>query len=36
MAESRQGRLLIIDDEVELKNALCETLSDSPDVSSGL
>jgi DNA-binding NtrC family response regulator len=28
MAESRQGRLLIVDDEVELKSALCETLAD--------
>src|SRR6516225_6020575 len=28
MAETRQGRLLIVDDEIELKNALCETLAD--------
>jgi DNA-binding NtrC family response regulator len=28
MAETRRGRLLIVDDEVELKNALCETLAD--------
>jgi DNA-binding NtrC family response regulator len=28
MANSKRGRLLIVDDEVELKNALCETLAD--------
>jgi DNA-binding NtrC family response regulator len=28
MAESTCGRLLIVDDEVELKNALCDTLAD--------
>jgi DNA-binding NtrC family response regulator len=28
MAEAKRGRLLIVDDEVELKNALCETLAD--------
>jgi DNA-binding NtrC family response regulator len=28
MAKARGGRLLIVDDEVELKNALCETLAD--------
>ncbi len=28
MAETKQGRLLIVDDEVELKSALCETLAD--------
>ena len=28
MAETKRGRLLIVDDEVELKNALCETLAD--------
>ena len=28
MAEAKPGRLLIVDDEVELKSALCETLSD--------
>lgn len=29
MAEAHLGRLLIVDDEVELKNALCETLADA-------
>ena len=28
MAETKRGRLLIVDDEVELMNALCETLAD--------
>ncbi|HUE70442.1 MAG TPA: sigma-54 dependent transcriptional regulator [Pirellulaceae bacterium] len=28
MAETKHGRLLIVDDEVELKSALCETLAD--------
>jgi DNA-binding NtrC family response regulator len=28
MGETNRGRLLIVDDEVELKNALCETLAD--------
>src|SRR5262245_41951533 len=28
MVEAKRGRLLIVDDEVELKNALCETLAD--------
>jgi two-component system response regulator AtoC len=28
MAETKQDRLLIVDDEVELKSALCETLAD--------
>ena len=28
MAKTKRGRLLIVDDEVELKNALCETLAD--------
>ena len=28
MAETKQGRLLIVDDESELKDALCETLAD--------
>ncbi len=28
MAESKRGRLLIVDDEIELKTALCETLAD--------
>jgi DNA-binding NtrC family response regulator len=28
MTEPKRGRLLIVDDEVELKNALCETLSE--------
>jgi len=28
MAETKHGRLLVVDDEVELKNALCETLAD--------
>jgi DNA-binding NtrC family response regulator len=28
MAKTKQGRLLIVDDEVELKNALCETLAE--------
>ena len=28
MAETKRGRLLIVDDEVELTNALCETLAD--------
>jgi len=28
MAKNEKGRLLIVDDEVELKNALCETLAD--------
>jgi DNA-binding NtrC family response regulator len=28
MAETKRGRLLIVDDEVELKSALCETLAD--------
>jgi DNA-binding NtrC family response regulator len=28
MADARQDRLLIVDDEVELKNALCETLTE--------
>jgi DNA-binding NtrC family response regulator len=28
MAETKQGYLLIVDDEVELKNALCETLTE--------
>jgi len=28
MAETKRGRLLIVDDEVELKNALCETLAE--------
>jgi len=27
MAETKRGRLLIVDDEVELKSALCETLA---------
>ena len=27
-AKRKRGRLLIVDDEVELKNALCETLAD--------
>ncbi len=27
MATAKKGRLLIVDDEVELKNALCETLA---------
>jgi DNA-binding NtrC family response regulator len=29
MAETKRGRLLIVDDEVELKNALCEILADA-------
>src|SRR5471030_3067748 len=28
MAETKRGRLLIVDDETELKSALCETLAD--------
>jgi DNA-binding NtrC family response regulator len=28
MAETKRGRLLVVDDEVELKDALCETLAD--------
>src|SRR5690348_10990517 len=28
MAATKRGRLLIVDDEVELKDALCETLAD--------
>ncbi len=28
VAETKRGRLLIVDDEVELKLALCETLAD--------
>src|SRR5690349_6770203 len=28
MAATKRGRLLIVDDEVELKSALCETLAD--------
>ena len=28
MAETKRGRLLIVDDEVELQSALCETLAD--------
>src|SRR5947209_4938202 len=28
MPQVRPGRLLIVDDEVELRNALCETLAD--------
>src|SRR6185436_9295520 len=28
MAVTKLGRLLIVDDEIELKNALCETLAD--------
>ena len=29
MAATKRGRLLIVDDEVELNNALCETLADA-------
>ena len=35
MAESKLGRLLIIDDEVELKNALYETLTDEGYEATG-
>jgi PleD family two-component response regulator len=28
VAATKQGRLLIVDDDVELKSALCETLAD--------
>ncbi len=39
MGEAKLGRLLIVDDEIELKNALCETLADegyeTVGVSSG-
>jgi DNA-binding NtrC family response regulator len=35
MAESKRGRLLIVDDEVELKNALCETLADEGYETTG-
>lgn len=35
MAETKRGRLLIVDDEVELKNALCETLADEGYETTG-
>ncbi len=35
MPETKRGRLLIVDDEVELKNALCETLADSGYATTG-
>ena len=35
MAATKQGRLLIVDDEVELKNALCETLADEGYATTG-
>lgn len=39
MSETKRGRLLIVDDEIELKNALCETLEEegfeTVGVSSG-
>jgi DNA-binding NtrC family response regulator len=36
MAETKQGRLLIVDDEVELKVALCETLADAGYETQGV
>ena len=35
MAETTLGRLLVVDDEVELMNALCETLADQGYVTEG-
>ncbi len=35
MADTNRGRLLIVDDEVELKNALCETLADEGYEATG-
>jgi len=35
MATTKRGRLLIVDDEVELKNALCETLADEGYETAG-
>jgi DNA-binding NtrC family response regulator len=35
MAATRLGRVLIVDDEVELKNALCETLADEGYSTTG-
>ena len=36
MAETKRVRLLIVDDEVELKNALCETLADEGYQTTGV
>jgi DNA-binding NtrC family response regulator len=35
MSEAKRGRLLVVDDEVELKNALCETLADEGYETTG-
>jgi DNA-binding NtrC family response regulator len=35
MAQPKQGRLLIVDDEIELTNALCETLADHDYLTVG-
>ncbi len=35
MPKSKKGRLLIVDDELELKNALCETLADAGYETTG-
>ena len=35
MATTNLGRLLIVDDEVELKKALCETLSEEGYATRG-
>src|SRR3954468_223616 len=35
MAEAKRGRLLIVDDEVELAHALCETLADEGYETTG-
>lgn len=36
MADASKGRLLIVDDEAELKNALCETLADEGYLTVGV